>query len=226
MPPTEYPDAAVPDKAQSRALRLILGGGKLYRPSNSWRRWIVREGSGTDRKKKRYVSDQIVTACLARGWVCLLRSEYPQVAALSGAGERLAKQYAKQAELGKDDAPGLDGYWSSTDAQRKALRLAFRTGTLRLWSRNIWVPGDHKAGRPTKAGSTQSNVVRHCVTLGWLTAPTGDTSQPLVTHLTTSGCLIALISFAVGNEGTEDSGSDGSRWGQHTGIGAGSITAS
>ncbi len=216
MPPAEYPNAAVPNKTQLRALRLIVEGGRLYRPSDRRRRWIVREGPGTDRKTQRYVSEQIVAACLAQGWICLLRSEYPQIAALSNTGSRLAKEYAEQAP--GDQTPELAVYQSATDAQRKALHLAFRTGALRLWSRNIWVPGDHKTGRPTKSGSVQSNVVRNCVTHGWLTVPRDDTSQTLVTHLTREGYLVALASIAVDDESTADS-SGGERK-RHAGTGA------
>src|SRR5689334_7039777 len=148
MPATEGPDPAVPDRTQLRALRLMLEAGKLYRPSEQSRRWIVAGNLASDRNKRRYVGDEVVSACLSRGWVSLVRPEFPQVAVLSVSGRVQAKQHAEPASR-RDDALGLGGYLSATEPQRKALRLALQTGMLRLWRRNIWVSSEHKSGQPT-----------------------------------------------------------------------------
>jgi hypothetical protein len=190
----------------------MLDAGKLYRPSERWRRWILAGNLAADRNKRQYVGDQVVSGCLSRGWVSLLHSEFPQVVVLSDSGRALAKQHTEPVPR-RDDAQALGGYLSATEAQRKALRLALRTGTLRLWSRNVWVPGDHTSGRPTKSGSIQSKAVRSCIVREWLTLPAGDTTQGLVTSLTSVGCLIALACIAASDNGTEGGGGDRKRRG-------------
>jgi hypothetical protein len=200
MPATEDPTSAVPDRAQLRALRLMLDAGKLYRPSENWRRWIIAGNLAADRNRRQFVGDPTVRGCLSRGWVSLLHPGFPQIVVLSDSGRAMAKQHAEPAPR-RDDAQALGGYLSATDAQRKALQLALRTGALRLWSRNVWVPGDHLSGRPTKLGSIQSKAVRSCVIHEWLTPPTGDATQGLVTSLTSVGCLIALACIAASDGG-------------------------